>query len=389
MLYFLIRPLVRITLRIFFSKIHLHGLERIPLDRPVLISSNHPSAFLEACVLATHFPRPLHFLVRGDIFINKWIIRLLQQVHLIPIYRSIDGFKNLRANESTFNECHRRLRHNEIIVVYSEGSTIQEKRLRPIQKGLARIAFGALDKHPDLNLCIVPLGVNYTHPNDFRSEIMIEVGEPIDLKPYVASYAAEPIAAVLDLTQRVEQAMKPLVIHIDRDEDLPLAETCFLIHKSRARFPFWPVVDRSGDRFPLDKKIADEINVMPADQKEKWQHQLAQLQLPAEAPRMFSIVAWLGKWANALPLWLGYKIAKSKVTRIEFFASVLIGVCMFSYLFYLLVVALIAFLLSIPFWQVWGFLFLTGMLYLYHRHQLERIRLQEIHSLSREIQFFG
>jgi 1-acyl-sn-glycerol-3-phosphate acyltransferase len=71
----------------------LHHLERIPLDRPVLIASNHPSAFLEACLLATHFPKSLHFLVRGDIFINKFIVWLLAQFHLTPIYRFPMGLK--------------------------------------------------------------------------------------------------------------------------------------------------------------------------------------------------------------------------------------------------------------------------------------------------------
>ena len=197
-----------------FTPIHIHNIGRIPLDRPVLISSNHPSAFLEACLLATHFPKSLHFLVRGDIFINKFVINLLKQVHLTPIYRVSDGFKNLRANENTFNECHQRLKNNEVIVVYAEGNTTQEKRLRPIQKGLARIAFGALDRYPDMDLCIVPLGVNYSHPNDFRSEVMIEVGMPITLKDYYQQYKSDSIRAISELTQKVEAEMKPLVIHL-------------------------------------------------------------------------------------------------------------------------------------------------------------------------------
>lgn len=382
MIYFIIRPIVRLTLRIFFSKIHIHNIHRIPLDRPVLISSNHPSAFLEACLLATHFPKSLHFLVRGDIFINKFIINILKQVHLTPIYRISDGFKNLRANENTFNECYRRLKNNEIIVVYSEGNTTQEKRLRPIQKGLARIAFGALDKYPEMDLCIVPLGVNYTHPNDFRSEVMIEVGLPIALTDYYRQYKADSIQAISELTQNVETEMKPLVIHIDKDEYLPLAEKLFLINKSNSKFPFLPVINRSGDRYRKDKATSIKINNMTDEERKKLLHELIPLDEINVNPRIFSIIAFIGKWINSIPFLIGHAIAKAKVKRIEFFASVLVGTSMFLYLIYLLLVGIVVTLLGGSVLQALAFLFLFGGLYLYHLHSLERIRLHRIKQMA-------
>ncbi|MEP7269099.1 MAG: 1-acyl-sn-glycerol-3-phosphate acyltransferase [Saprospiraceae bacterium] len=378
MLYFIIRPIVRLTFRIFFSKIHLHHLDRIPRDRPVLISSNHPSAFLEACLLATHFPKSLHFLVRGDIFINKYVIWILKQVHLSPIYRVSDGFRNLRANEATFNECHHRLKNNEIIVVYAEGNTTQEKRLRPIQKGLARIAFGALDRFPEMDLCIVPLGVNYTHPNDFRSEVMIEVGEPIELKNYYKEFNADNIKAIAELTQRVESEMKPLVIHVNKDEYLPAAEKLFLINKSKSRFPFWPVIDRSGVRFVLDKKSADEINQMSDDERAGLLKKTESITGERKPGGIFSLIAFFGKWVNYLPFYLGEKIAKSAAKRIEFYASVLVGTTMFLYIFYFLLIGLLAHLIGFSTLEVWTILILTGILYLYYRHQIERIELNSI-----------
>ncbi len=382
MIYFIIRPIVRLTLRIFFSKIHIHNIGRIPLDRPVLISSNHPSAFLEACLLATHFPKSLHFLVRGDIFINKFVINLLKQVHLTPIYRVSDGFKNLRANENTFNECHQRLKNNEVIVVYAEGNTTQEKRLRPIQKGLARIAFGALDRYPDMDLCIVPLGVNYSHPNDFRSEVMIEVGMPITLKDYYQQYKSDSIRAISELTQKVEAEMKPLVIHVDKDEYLPLAEKLFLINKANSTYPFLPVIDRSGDRFVKDKEVSEKVNSMTDLDRQVVLEKLSSIDEIGAKPGLFSIVAFIGKWINNLPFLLGYAITKAKVKRIEFFASVLVGTTMFLYLFYLVLVAIVVKALGGSILQAYAFLFVFGFLYLYHYHTLEKIRLQRIKQMA-------
>ncbi len=341
MLYYLIRPLVRITLRIFFSKIYLHRLDRIPLDRPVLIASNHPSAFLEACLLATHFPKSLHFLVRGDIFINRFVVALLEQLHLTPIYRFVDGFKNLRSNDATFNACYDRLHNKEIIVVYAEGNTTQEKRLRPIQKGLARIAFGAMEKYPDMDLCVVPLGVNFTHPNDFRSEVFVETGEPIELKDYYRRYQEDNNKAVQELTQAVEQSMKPLVIHVEKNEDLELAEKMWRISKALASPPFLPAVELAGDRFAEDKRISDRINDMAVEEKSSLNKSLDPASVKpghsADA-RSFAIPALVGKVINYPPLLLALRLTQSKVKRIEFYASVLIGTGMFLYLIYLLLV---------------------------------------------------
>jgi len=353
----------------------LHQLERIPTDRPVLIASNHPSAFLEACLLATHFPKSLHFLVRGDIFINKFIIWLLAQFHLIPIYRFSDGFKNMRANDATFVACYDRLNNNEIIVVYAEGNTTQEKRLRPIQKGLARIAFGALEKYSDMNLCIVPLGVNYTHPNDFRSEVYVEVGQPIELKPYFERYQIDTNKAVMELTQEVEYAMKPLILHINKDEDLELAEKLWMINKSKFQIPFLPVVERSGERFMADKDISDYVNTLGEEEKKKLNQEIDLSHLkedPSTLIKILAPIAYPGKVLNGLPLWIGYKIARAKVSRIEFFASVLVGTCMFLYFFYLLIYGLALWLFGLNLIIGYLVLVLTGSVYLFHRYLLEQ-----------------
>ena len=389
MLYFIIRPIVRLTFRIFFSKIYLHLLERIPRDRPVLISSNHPSAFLEACLLATHFPGTLHFLVRGDIFINKYIIWVLKQLHLSPIYRFADGFKNLRANESTFNDCYKRLANNEILVVYSEGNTLQEKRLRPIQKGLARIAYGALDAFPEMkNLCIVPLGVNYTHPNDFRSEVFVEAGYPIELNEYYARYKEDNVKAISDLTRTVEEAMKPLVIHVNHDDDLPLLESLWQFNKAKSKVPFWPVVERSGERYSLDKKTADLINTMNDEDKSMLVSQIVagkETTSTSLLRNLLIIPAMTGKYLNWLPLFISRQIATSKVKRIEFFASVLVGTGMFMYLFYLILIALVFHWICCCAWLSLIAVTVTGLIYLYYSFLVDQSKLASFKEANQNL----
>jgi len=78
--YRIVRPLARIALKTYFSKIYLNGLD--------------PSAFLEPCILATTLPRPLHFMVRGDLFQKPIYSAMLMSLHMIPMFRLKDiGYK--------------------------------------------------------------------------------------------------------------------------------------------------------------------------------------------------------------------------------------------------------------------------------------------------------
>ena len=67
-LYPIVRPLAALAIKTFFRKIHLSNMDRVPSDRPVILAANHPTAFMEPCILACYMDRPLHFLVRGDFF---------------------------------------------------------------------------------------------------------------------------------------------------------------------------------------------------------------------------------------------------------------------------------------------------------------------------------
>ncbi|MBP6796292.1 MAG: hypothetical protein KA143_14620, partial [Saprospiraceae bacterium] len=182
--------------------------------------------------------------------------------------------------------------------------------------------------------------------------------------------------------QKVEAEMKPLVIHVDKDEYLPLAEKLFLINKANSTYPFLPVIDRSGDRFVKDKEVSEKVNSMTDLDRQVVLEKLSSIDEIGAKPGLFSIVAFIGKWINNLPFLLGYAITKAKVKRIEFFASVLVGTTMFLYLFYLVLVAIVVKALGGSILQAYAFLFVFGFLYLYHYHTLEKIRLQRIKQMA-------
>lgn len=272
-MYFFLRPIARIALRTNFKKIYLSNVHHIPKDKPVIFAANHPTAFTEPCVLATCLPRTLNFLVRGDFFKKPIFRMLLESAHMIPIFRLQDGgYSKLKDNYATFEKCFDALKEKKAIMILAEGRTKHEKRLRPIQKGTARIAFGSFEKFGDLDIHIIPVGVNFTNSDQFRSDIMIEMGEPIKIKDYLTTYAEEPSKAIKNLTDDIRDGMAEKIIIIDKDEDIELTENLFTLARNDHSRRILPVLDNNGEPLMHEKKIADHVNQMEEAEKKDLKH---------------------------------------------------------------------------------------------------------------------
>lgn len=211
MVYQIIRWWATLFLRLYFRKTIIHGLEHIPLQGPLIVASNHPSAFLEASILGTVLPRPLHYLVRGDMFHPrfKWLFDWTNQ---IPIYRQKDGISNLRKNASSFELTYQKLAAGDAVVIFPEAKTILEKRMRPIQRGTAHLAFGTLPYLKEgEELRILPVGVNFTEPRFPGTDVVIRFGPS-----FVTQQATrEDRDAIESFTERLSEAMSPLIIQVE------------------------------------------------------------------------------------------------------------------------------------------------------------------------------
>jgi 1-acyl-sn-glycerol-3-phosphate acyltransferase len=375
MAYKIVRPVASIALASFFRKIYLSNTERIDWSKPLIIASNHPTAFTEPCILACFLEQPLHFLVRGDFFKKPFYAFLMRQVHLIPIFRMKDGgYKNLRQNFQTFDYCYSALDEGKNIMILAEGSTVYEKRLRPIQKGTARIVFGAMERFPDMDLQVIPVGVNFNFSNRFRSDVMITVQEPIAARDFLALYRDQPAQAINDLTATLENRMKEGVVHLDNMSYELLAERLWEMQRSGRSLRYWPVVDGDETPFREEKGLANWLNALDPDTREKLEKgvetyfdqlagsaisDLALLSGKGSFARQLLLVlgavpALLGRIGNWPPYWLARRIVDKKVKYIEFYGSVFIGICIGGYtLYYLLLLLLCG--------SLWGWLGLAGV----------------------------
>ena len=268
MLYTILRPTTRIVLQGYYQKIFVNGQENIPRDQPVLLAVNHPSAFTEPCVLATHLNRELHFLIRGDV-VNPKVKWFFDQTNQLPIYRFRDGFSSMRQNEKQFSYCFDLLAKAGCIAIFAEGSTKHIKQTRPIQKGAARIAFGALQNRDIEDVWIVPVGVNFEHGPRPRSNVAVEIGEPISSREYFPLYEEDERKGLKELTDRIYHGLNSQMIHIAQNSRLEVANDLLLMGSHELSYRAYPVAEYGVTSFfnRLDG-IAKRINTLSDKQ---WQ----------------------------------------------------------------------------------------------------------------------
>lgn len=368
LLYHLVRPLAALSLRNFYGNIDIVGRENIPKDRPVILAANHPTTFIEPCIMACFMDRPLHFLVRGDFFKKPIFAKLLRNLHMLPVYRMKDGgYQNIKQNYETFRACFEALSARKTLMILAEGRCIHEKRLRPLRKGVARIALGALDHDPAMgDVLIVPVGVNYTHAERTRSTVMIRIGEPMSAAAYLSSFREQPNQAISQLTEDLADRLREHVIHVANPADDTLAENLLEVSRSLGGKARRQGITHDGQQLAREKSVIDGLNQLATPARDALQqvstayfNRLYHLRLDdaavagryrEEQKRTGGLAlgllpaALIGIW-HLPPLIAAQFVAGTKIKEIEFYQPVHWATLTFTYLVYLilwLLVALIA-----------------------------------------------
>lgn len=350
MIYFFLRPLIYIYFQVFFKKIYFTGAEHIPKDKSIVFAVNHPTAFLDPILVASQQMEVVHFMLRGDIFKSPLIRWLLAQIKTIPIFRFRDGFSALKNNKETFDLVYQKLHEGHNILILAEGLTKHEKKMRPIQKGAARMVFGAFEVYNDLNVVVIPVGVNYTDSDAFRSMITVDFGPSIPLSQYFEIHAENPRKAIKQLTDEISRQMYSRIVHIDKDEDAVFVEGLLEINRHNMHHPVIPTVDRKNKAFlEKEKWITETINTMEEGKKAKLKERvlsyldqlknagikeigLAHRQRYSLLNTLILVIGFipflLGIIGNFLPLAIAKFIANRKVEKIEFHSSIRFAVGM-------------------------------------------------------------
>ena len=180
-LYRLCWHLLRIGFRTYF-RWRVVGAERIPLEGPVILASNHAS-FLDPPLLGAAAPREASFLARESLFRFPLLGKFIRAINALPVDREGKSPKGLKAILD-------RLAEGKPVVLFPEGTRTADGNLLPARSGvgLTVIKSGAP---------VVPIRIFGSYEAYSRSmwfprprSIRVVFGEPIDFSSTIAEAAS-------------------------------------------------------------------------------------------------------------------------------------------------------------------------------------------------------
>jgi 1-acyl-sn-glycerol-3-phosphate acyltransferase len=254
------------ALKFYFKQWQVREVVPIP-SGPVIFVSNHQNAFLDAVLIVCSSYRNPWFLTRANVFTNSFAKKVLTWMQMSPVYRFRDGFSTLRKNDEVIDNCVQLLTQQQSIAIFGEGNHNDQWYLRPLQKGFARIALAAEEKNNwELNLKIVPVGIQYESHTDFRSRVLVSFGSPISVKEnYNSTLSAQENSEML--IQETSKGIKSLILHIDHDHYLP-------------KFNYWrkhrEIKTDLIEQLKSDQKLVDDythsdsISTSKEEKKQTW-----------------------------------------------------------------------------------------------------------------------
>jgi 1-acyl-sn-glycerol-3-phosphate acyltransferase len=349
-------------MKIHFKRLFIQSLQHVPRKGAAILACNHPNSFLDAIVVALVLRRDIHFLVRSDVFRKPLAAAILKRLNMIPIYRLEEGAENLERNKGTFDLCNSILEKGGIILIFSEGNCVVEKRLRSLRKGTARIWFGAMEqrgwKHP---IPVIPVGINYTHPYYFRSELLLNFGAACSFGDWEQVWKNEPARAIRMFNEILYEGMQRELLIIPTPSADEGAEILLDFGRSENQYPIFKAWYKEPQRFHREKKALEKLF-----EHSSYEAIVKNSEQTGKAIRKMGIaIADFGKhipkWqtlfllfgfipaafnliVHALPLWLTQRAVKKTKYHPKFRSSVMFGMAaLSSYLLYLLITLVLVF----------------------------------------------
>ena len=203
---------LRFCLRIFFRRIEIEGLERVPRSAPVVFAINHPNGLVDPLFLLCFTGRPVSFLAKAPLFHTPVIGWFVRKLETIPVYRKQDNTTG--TNEETFEKARAVLRGGGSIAIFPEGTTHDDPQLRELKTGAARIGLSAGVGEA----FVVPTGIYYTAKRVFRSGALVKFGTPLPVQS-----TGEAIPEEVDrLTEAIDAGLDAVTVQADSQAALDL-----------------------------------------------------------------------------------------------------------------------------------------------------------------------
>lgn len=290
-------------LNFYFRQWQIHNAEVISkIKGPIIFVPTHQNAFLDAVLVICSQPRNPWSIARASVFKKGLVTKLLTAVRIKPVFRMRDGFSTLKNNEAILQEWISMLAAGEDIIIFAEGNHNEPYTRGELQKGFARMALKFQHQHENIPLTIIPVGVHYDDHHSFRTRVLVNFGEPIDVNrvDHADLNEREKLERIVDVT---EQSLFSLTVNIDGEQ---YAEKLNFLKKHRVYEP------DLLEQLERDREVLSAFPEVPA---------VTRLQRAPLWLRLLNPLVWLGWILNLPPYAVIRNFIKSKVKDPQWFGS--------------------------------------------------------------------
>ena len=265
MFYRFVRSVVSFALRLFYRVKVNAG--RADFDGPVMYVGNHPNGLIDPALIFVISRRHVTFLAKAPLFKMPGIGQILKGLGALPVYRKQDDPTLMAKNEGTLEAAAGALVQGRAITLFPEGKSHSEPALAEVKTGAARIALRAARQGAKVQ--VVPVGLTYAEKNRFRSEVLIDVGQPIDAAALLPAPGQDEAEAVRKLTAVIADGLRRITLNLEQWEDLPLIQFAEALYALRTG-------EAASDPERM-RSFAKGIQLFRAEQPDRFQRIRAEL----------------------------------------------------------------------------------------------------------------
>ncbi|KUI53573.1 hypothetical protein VP1G_00866 [Cytospora mali] len=176
-------------------------------------------------------------------------------------YKLAPHIDQTKVYEAVFD----RLRSGGCVGIFPEGGSHDRTGLLPLKAGVAIMALGALADSPNIDLKIVPVGMNYFHAHKFRSRAVVEFGQPIEIptelvEMYKNGQRRDAIGSLLDT---VYQGLATVTVQTPDYDTLMLIQAARRLYKPTGKKLPLPFVVELNRRLAMGyEKYKDDPRIV-------------------------------------------------------------------------------------------------------------------------------
>lgn len=264
--YEFLKRIVKLALWIYYPHKKVIHRDVLRFKGPAILVSNHQNTLMDPLNTAAMAREQVFFLANAGLFKSKFGNWFFNTFFCIPIQRTLDTNGKPINNKDSFKRADAHMERGGTLYIAPEGTSWMKRHLHKFKTGTVRIAFSAESKNDyQLDLKIIPVGLNYSSHTDFRSSLFVIAGEPLYVRDWAEDYAREPIDTVKTVTQELEDRIRSMMIDtLDEEEDLFLHRLEEILQNSK------PV--GLEKHFHRTQKLLARLRIWQLTERETYEH---------------------------------------------------------------------------------------------------------------------